>query len=124
MACHAPWEILRAGRHRHQSGESSADNSSQFAVEACRMLYLIFVALQDAMAEMGPTCFLVGTQTEEVDGLFNCRSTTQKDRVVKNSEGRLATLNKGDCVVFNARTLHCGNANESTKMRALFNALF
>ncbi|KAL7516341.1 hypothetical protein ACHAWX_001368 [Stephanocyclus meneghinianus] len=87
-------------------------------------LYVVFVALQNVTVEMGPTCFLVGTQTEEVDGSFNCGSVEEKDRVVRDSEGRLATLNKGDCVVFNARTLHCGNANESTKMRALFNFLF
>ncbi|KAL7486382.1 hypothetical protein ACHAW6_011974 [Cyclotella cf. meneghiniana] len=87
-------------------------------------LYVVFVALQDVTAEMGPTCFLVGTQTEEVDGMFNCGSVEEKDRVVRDSEGRLAMLNKGDCVVFDARTLHCGNANESMQTRALFNFSF
>eukprot|EP00804_Cyclotella_cryptica_P000788 CCRYP_001049-RA/>CCRYP_001049-RA protein AED:0.05 eAED:0.05 QI:0/0/0.5/1/0/0/2/284/426 len=87
-------------------------------------LYVIFVALQDVTVEMGPTCFLLGTHTEEVNELFNCGDVAQKDEVIKNANGRLSTLKRGDCVLFDARTLHCGNANESTETRALFNFSF
>lgn len=36
----------------------------------------------------------------------------------------ISTLKAGDAVVFDARILHCGNANSSATTRALFNFSF
>lgn len=87
-------------------------------------LYVIFLALQDVTVEMGPTCFLTGSQSEKINELFNCGDASQKDEVLAKSTAKLSTLKKGDCVLFDARTLHCGNANESDQTRALFNFSF
>ncbi|KAL3804588.1 hypothetical protein ACHAWO_012263 [Cyclotella atomus] len=87
-------------------------------------LYVIFLALQDVTVEMGPTCFLTGSQSEKINELFNCGNTSQKDDVLTKSTARLSTLKQGDCVLFDARILHCGNANESSETRALFNFSF
>ena len=87
-------------------------------------LYVIFLALQDVTVEMGPTCFLTGSQSEKINELFNCGNAIQKDEVLAKSTAKLSTLNKGDCVLFDARILHCGNANESSETRALFNFSF
>ena len=87
-------------------------------------LYVIFLALQDVTVEMGPTCFLTGSHTEIINKAFNCGNAAQKDEVLSKSKAKLSTLKKGDCVLFDARILHCGNANESTETRALFNFSF
>jgi hypothetical protein len=87
-------------------------------------LYVIFLALQDVSVEMGPTCFLLGTQTQKVNEAYNCGGAEEKDEVLRSCNARLSTLKKGDCVLFDARTLHCGNANESEETRALFNFSF
>mmetsp|Transcript_17939 Transcript_17939/g.27144 ORF Transcript_17939/g.27144 Transcript_17939/m.27144 type:complete len:450 (+) Transcript_17939:46-1395(+) len=86
-------------------------------------LYVIFLALQDVTPDMGPTSFLLGTHTEEQNRIFNS-NTDDKDEQLKNAKCRLATLKKGDAVLFDARILHCGNANQSTKSRGLFNFSF
>jgi hypothetical protein len=49
---------------------------------------------------------------------------SQKDDLLRNADCRLSLLNKGDAVVFDARILHCGNANVSGNTRALFNFSF
>jgi hypothetical protein len=87
-------------------------------------LYVIFLALQDVTVEMGPTCFLPGSHTEKINELFNCGDAMQKDQVLAQAKAKLSTLKRGDCVLFDARTLHCGNANESGETRALFNFSF
>jgi ectoine hydroxylase-related dioxygenase (phytanoyl-CoA dioxygenase family) len=86
-------------------------------------IYVIFLALQDVNEHMGPTSFLVGTHTPEGDAMFN---SDQKDEQLMKADCRLATLKKGDCVLFDARTLHAGNANDPEKgqTRALFNFSF
>jgi ectoine hydroxylase-related dioxygenase (phytanoyl-CoA dioxygenase family) len=61
---------------------------------------------------------------EEVNDLFHGEDVMQKDLVIRNSNSQLSTLKWGDCILFNALTLHCRNANESTGMRWLFNFSF
>lgn len=87
-------------------------------------LYVIFLALQDVTVQMGPTSFLMGTHTSKCNDIFNCGGASQKDELILKSECRLSTLKKGDAVLFDARTLHCGNANDSESTRALFNFSF
>ena len=87
-------------------------------------LYVIFLALQDVNEFMGPTTFLLRTHTAKENAIFNDNS--QKDDQLVTADSRLATLKKGDAVLFDARILHCGNANDAEKGsdRALFNFSF
>jgi len=87
-------------------------------------LYVIFLALQDVNEFMGPTTFLLRTHTAKEIAIFNDHS--QKDDQLVTADSRLATLKKGDAVLFDARILHCGNANDAEKGsdRALFNFSF
>ena len=85
-------------------------------------LYVVFVALQDVTMDMGPTSFLLRTQTKESIELFN--DHTKRDELLRTSKCAVSTLKKGDAVVFDARLLHCGNANLSNSTRVLFNFSF
>mmetsp|Transcript_18435 Transcript_18435/g.21315 ORF Transcript_18435/g.21315 Transcript_18435/m.21315 type:complete len:401 (-) Transcript_18435:484-1686(-) len=87
-------------------------------------LYVVFLALQDVNEFMGPTTFLLRTHTIKENDIFNDHS--QKDQQLATADSRLATLKKGDAVLFDARILHCGNANDADKGfdRALFNFSF
>mmetsp|Transcript_47354 Transcript_47354/g.100626 ORF Transcript_47354/g.100626 Transcript_47354/m.100626 type:complete len:376 (-) Transcript_47354:201-1328(-) len=87
-------------------------------------LYVIFLALQDITEAMGPTTFLLGTHTQKERSKFDDHQ--RKDEQLANANSRLALLNKGDAVLFDARILHCGNANEEEggSTRAMFNFSF
>lgn len=85
-------------------------------------LYVIFLALQDINESMGPTSFLLGTHTAKENTRFN--NEHQRDSQLSTADCRVSTLNEGDAVIFDARILHCGNANDSTTSRALFNLSF
>lgn len=78
-------------------------------------LFVVFVALQDVTEAMGPTTFLRGTQ--HAPPPFDLADTLHDADVV------VSTLKAGDGVVFDARLLHCGNANTGTT-RAIFNFSF
>lgn len=87
-------------------------------------LYVIFLVLQDVTEDMGPTSFLLRTHTATENAKFHDYS--QKDDQLANADCRLATLKKGDAVLFDARILHCGNANhpDTGSTRAVFNFSF
>jgi len=87
-------------------------------------LYVIFLALQDVDEAMGPTTFLLRTHTKKQNDMFNDQS--KKDEQLRKAQPRTATLKKGDAVLFDARVLHCGNANDAERgsTRALFNFSF
>ena len=87
-------------------------------------LYVIFLALQDVDESMGPTSFLLRTHTAKANVIFN--DPSQKDEQLSTADCRLSTLKKGDAVLFDARVLHCGNANDlqNGSTRALFNFSF
>ena len=86
--------------------------------------YVIFLALQDVNKDMGPTTFLLKTHTKKENERFFNQS--EKDEQLSTAECRLSTLKKGDAVLFDARVLHCGNANDPEKgsTRVLFNFSF
>lgn len=84
-------------------------------------LYVVFVALQDVSLAMGPTTFLPGTHTAATMQVWS--QISQRDAFLGKSKSVVATLMAGDAVVFDARILHCGNANEGAT-RALFNFSF
>jgi len=100
-------------------------------------LYVAFVALQDVVPAMGPTTFLLGTHRDPppVDA-------AGMDDVLAAANAVASTMKVGDAVIFDARVLHCGNANtapvasdssssahqdptsSSNSIRALFNFSF
>ena len=93
-------------------------------------LYVVFLALQDVTVDMGPTTFLLKTHNDETiqtkTFLGQTSTTESKNNVLKTADCKQSTLNKGDAVVFDARVLHCGNANDADKgsTRVLFNFSF
>lgn len=89
-------------------------------------LYVIFLALQDVTEDMGPTTFLLRTHTQKENAKFNSGDKEVKDEQLMKAKCRLATLKKGDAVLFDARILHCGNENDidNGSTRALFNFSF
>lgn len=89
-------------------------------------LYVIFLALQDVDESMGPTSFLLRTHTAKENAIFKDPSVEVRDAQLSSADCRLSTLKKGDAVLFDARILHCGNANdlENGSTRALFNFSF
>lgn len=89
-------------------------------------LYVIFLALQDVDELMGPTSFLLRTHTAKENAIFKDPSQEVRDAQLSSAECRLSTLKKGDAILFDARILHCGNANdlENGSTRALFNFSF
>ena len=88
-------------------------------------LYVVFLALQDVSEDMGPTSFLLRTHTAADSAKFTSGDLDVKNDQLAAADCRLSCMKKGDCVVFDARLLHCGNANASQdKVRALFNFSF
>lgn len=78
-------------------------------------LYVIFLALQEVTAEMGPTSFLLKSHGKKAIDVFDSGDMEAKDEQLRKADCRLATLNKGDAVLFDARVLHCGGANDMEK---------
>ena len=66
----------------------------------------------------------MGTHTEKEQVKF--QNPDAKDDQLVGADCRLSTLKKGDAVLFDARILHCGNANDPTDgaVRVLFNFSF
>ena len=75
-------------------------------------LYVVFLALQDVTDDMGPTSFLLKTNTARAIDIFDSGDMEAKDEQLVNADCRMATLKKGDAVLFDARVLHCGGAND------------
>ena len=94
-------------------------------------LYVVFVALQDVTSSMGPTTFLKGSNTLAAKDAY-CNGEETLDALISDSHIVEATMKMGDLVVFDARTMHCGNANlgdaqaneDESLDRALFNFSF
>lgn len=89
-------------------------------------LYVVFLGLQDVTEEMGPTCFLLKTNTAKAINIFDSGDMEAKDAQLVNADCRMATLKQGDAVLFDARVLHCGGANdpELGGTRVMFNFSF
>ena len=89
-------------------------------------LYVIFLALQDVSVEMGPTQFLLKSHTKGAIDIFDGGDMDAKDDQLRNADCRLSLLKKGDAVLFDARVLHCGGANDADlgKTRVMLNFSF
>lgn len=86
-------------------------------------LFVVFLALQDVTTTMGPTTFLRATHTETANAAFEHKGD-EFDSLLQEAHAFEACLQAGDLVVFDARILHCGNANLADIDRALFNFSF
>ncbi|CAL54075.1 Phytanoyl-CoA dioxygenase [Ostreococcus tauri] len=87
-------------------------------------LYSLFIALQDVVPEMGPTCFVLGTQDRASHDAFpNAKWGDAQFEALAGREWCDATLRKGDAVLYDARTFHQGGANEHGR-RALMTLTF
>ena len=104
----------------------------------------IFVALQDIDASMGPTEFFPGTHYETAHTALQTRTQRAtsalageapscgatdatmgpRERLLRSAPRHLATLRRGDAVMFDTRCLHCGGANESSRRRVLLYVSF
>ena len=76
-----------------------------------RPIYTTFVALQDVTDAMGPTTIIPGTHNlpahEELCGI---EEDTHRALLLERPSFD-ATMRKGDAVIFDSRTLHCGGEN-------------
>ena len=76
---------------------------------------------------MGPTTFLLGSNTQAARNAYD-DTTPALDAFISSSQVRETTMKTGDLIVFDARTMHCGNANigsdDDSPDRALFNFSF
>ncbi len=84
-------------------------------------LLTCFIALQDIDSQMGPTVFMKKSATKEYHKDLHDRHLDKDAKgLVAKSYNELGTLDKGDCSMYSAMTLHCGSANKSDKRRRLF----
>jgi len=97
---------------------------SDFPYQAEPPLLAIFVALQDVTADMGPTVFLPRTNTERDTSQWKTASTY--DAYLQSKVPHFALLKRGDLIIYDPRTLHCGAANlpDTGSSRSLFNVGF
>ena len=87
-------------------------------------LYSIFVALQDVSMAMGPTVFLPGSITADIQSEFS--SLGSRDDFCASQQPYFALLKAGDLVMYDPRVLHCGSANliAGGSTRMMFNLGF
>jgi len=88
------------------------------------LIYTCLVALQDVEADMGPTHVWPGTNTVEHHATLWGTNTSGKLHVPEADkafgiEHKDMTLRKGDLVMYDSRTMHCGGANTSQKRRSV-----
>jgi ectoine hydroxylase-related dioxygenase (phytanoyl-CoA dioxygenase family) len=89
------------------------------------LIYTCLVALQDIEPDMGPTHVWPATNTVEHHAtLWNTHvggklSVAEADNAF-GVAGQRMTLRKGDLVLYDSRTMHCGGANISDKRRSVF----
>ena len=85
------------------------------------LLFTAFVALQDVSPALGPTRFFPGTHTEEA---HDAHDDDDDDAWLAAQPAHRALLGAGDASLYDARTLHCGDANAADARRALFYVTF
>ena len=81
------------------------------------ILYTCFIALQDVEEPMGPTLCIPGTNTQASHKAHTVTEDSKRE-FLERSEYRQALLRKGDVMVMDSRTLHCGGANCSGCLEA------
>jgi len=89
------------------------------------LIYTCLLALQDVSSEMGPTHVWPATNTVEHHATLWSTSVGGKLNVEKADkafgiEHSKMLLAKGDLVLYDSRTMHCGGANSSAERRSVF----
>jgi hypothetical protein len=80
-------------------------------------LWTVFCALQDVEIDMGPTVFLLGSNSAATHDALTNNDTSGMTGT--GAQYRRSVLKKGDAAVMDARTLHYGGANTSDTRRVL-----
>ena len=82
---------------------------------------MVFLALHDVSAEMGPTIVLPRTHTEQAHREFNCGSGLGARRALLNAAPhRIPCPRRGDGLLLDSRVLHCGGDSRASERRTLF----
>ena len=80
-------------------------------------MFTVFIALQDITEKMGATIFLPRTHNRHCHEEY--KNSSSKDAFINQCEFREGLLKKGDGVIMDSRTLHCGSENNMCR-RSLF----
>jgi hypothetical protein len=89
------------------------------------LIYSCLLALQDVEQDMGPTHVWPSTNTVEhhatlwATNFGGKLSVEEADKSFGVAHENM-TLRKGDAVIYDSRTMHCGGANVSDKRRSVF----
>jgi len=88
------------------------------------LIYTVLIALQDVEPDMGPTHVWPQTNTVEHHATLWSTHSGGKLSVAEADEAfgvphRDMVLRKGDLVLYDSRTMHCGGANVSNKRRSV-----
>jgi hypothetical protein len=86
------------------------------------LIFTTLIALQDIEPDMGPTHVWPGTNTVEHHATLwgthvGGKLSVEEADTVFGVAHRKMTLRKGDLVVYDSRTMHCGGANASSNSR-------
>lgn len=106
------------GARRQPVHPDAPAESAAHEEEARPVSCTAFVALQDVDVAMGPTVVWRGTHTAAAHAAWE----EERVRCLARSQVCVATLAKGDLLLFDSRALHCGGANlpEGGQRRRLF----
>jgi len=111
------------------SEDEDADDDVGHIVKAVAtetaLIFTSLLALQDVKPEMGPTHVWPATHTVEHHATLWGTNISGKLSVIDADkafgvEHRKMTLCKGDLVLYDSRTMHCGGANMSDERRSVF----
>mmetsp|Transcript_36620 Transcript_36620/g.66393 ORF Transcript_36620/g.66393 Transcript_36620/m.66393 type:complete len:409 (+) Transcript_36620:54-1280(+) len=118
-----------AGPRDDVSEDEDADEDVGQIVKAVAtetaMIFTSLLALQDVEPQMGPTHVWPGTNTVEHHATLWGTNISGKLSVLDadkafNVDHRKMTLRRGDLVLYDSRTMHCGGANMSDQRRSVF----
>jgi hypothetical protein len=98
------------------SGSLSQRVHSDTTWQAACPVYTVFIALQDVTSDMGPTIFIPGSHTQEQHQQFR----SSRHQWLSEAGYVEGAVKRGDVVIMDSRTYHCGSANISTQRRVLF----
>lgn len=110
-----------------EQDEVDEDLSSIFDAVATdtAMIVTMLVALQDITEDMGPTLVWPATNTVEHHAILWDTNIGGKVKVAEADgifgvKHKAMTLQKGDAVMYDSRTMHCGGHNRSQNRRSVF----
>lgn len=115
-------------RDAAESEDEDADEDMGCVIRAVAtetaLIFTSLIALQDVEPDMGPTLVWPRTHTVEHHATLWGVSVASKLSVAEADKAfgvahKQMTLSKGDLVLYDSRTMHCGGANSSEKRRSV-----